>query len=52
MVKEMLRKRGQIDFVKEKKDANFVWTSFCDYQISKLSSKFTEEKVMVKVYNS
>lgn len=40
----MLRKRQHLVFVTEKKEANLVWTRFCDYESSKLSSKFYEEK--------
>lgn len=40
MVKEMLRKRQHLVFVNDKKEANLVWTRFCDYESSKLASKF------------
>jgi len=31
MVKEMIRKRPHLVFVNDKKEANLVWTRFCDY---------------------
>lgn len=39
MVKEILRKRPQLNFVTDKKSANFVWTRFCDHEVSKCGSK-------------
>jgi hypothetical protein len=42
MVKEIFRKRPRICFISNKEDAHIVWTRFCDYEISKLSSKFRE----------
>lgn len=52
MVKEMLRKRSHIVFVNEKKDANLVWTRFCDYESSKLTSKFTEDKSTINTQHN
>lgn len=42
MVKEILRKRPQLNFVPDKKNAHFVWTRFCDHEVSKFTSKIKE----------
>lgn len=31
MVKEIFRKRSQINFTNDKSEANIIWTRFCDY---------------------
>lgn len=52
MVKEMLRKRPHLKFVNDKKQANLVWTRFCDYESSKLTSKFSQEKSTISTLHN
>lgn len=42
LINELIRRRNNLKIISSKKDANIVWTQFCDWEQANMTSNFVE----------
>ena len=42
LINELMRRRVNLKIINSRKDANIVWTQFCDWEQANLGSVFVE----------
>lgn len=48
LINELMRRRVNLKIINSKKDANIVWTQFCDWEQANLGSVFVESEKKTK----
>lgn len=48
LINELMRRRVNLKIITSKKDANIVWTQFCDWEQANLGSVFVESEKKIK----